>query len=298
MQQSASTALAPTILAILRGPSPLSDLWRGTLPSTLRTGLGSALYFSSLNALRERVALLSASSSSRSLHSTRSTSSSLPTLSNTANLLTGALARATVGTLLMPITVMKVRFESDIYAYRSLAGAAGDIYRRSGIRGFFAGVGATAARDAPYAGLYVLFYEQCKRRLGAVVAAPARISRGETREKQLGGGRVSQLARDVQQASMDARTAAGVNFASGVVAAGVATALTNPFDAIKTRLQLMPREYRGMWQAGRRIVREEGPRALMDGLGLRMVRKGLSSALAWTVYEEVVRWGRGEDAGK
>jgi solute carrier family 25 protein 38 len=195
---------------------------------------------------------------------------------------------------------MKVRFESDIYAYRSLAGAAGDIYRRAGVRGFFAGVGATAARDAPYAGLYVLFYEQCKRRLGAVVA-PSRASQEQWRERQRarqsGGGRVGKRERDVQQAGMDARTAAGVNFASGVVAAGVATALTNPFDAIKTRLQLMPREYRGMWQAGRRIVREEGLRALMDGLGLRMVRKGLSSALAWTVYEEVVRRGRGGDAG-
>jgi solute carrier family 25 protein 38 len=175
----------------------------------------------------------------------------------------------------MPVTVLKVRFESDIYAYRSLGGAVGDIYRSAGVRGFFAGVGATAARDAPYAGLYVLFYEQCKRRLAAVVAAAAQ-GRG-----MRDGGR------------MDARTAAGVNFASGVLAAGVATALTNPFDAIKTRLQLLPREYRGMWQAGRRIVREEGVRALMDGLALRMVRKGLSSALAWTVYEEVVSRGRG-----
>jgi len=28
---------------------------------------------------------------------------------------------------------------------------------------------------------------------------------------------------------------------------------------------------------------------LFDGLALRMARKGMSSALAWTVYEELVR---------
>lgn len=275
VQQSGAASLLPTLRAILAAPEPIRHLWRGTLPSALRTGVGSALYFSSLNALRERVALgLFTPPSRRPVHSA-SHSSTLPTLSNAANLTTGAAARATVGTLLMPVTVIKVRFESDIYAYRSLLSAGLDILRRDGARGLFAGVGATAARDAPYAGLYVLFYEQCKRRLSrlVVVASPD------------GPRRIT------------GATAAGINFVSGVGAAAIATFITNPFDAIKTRLQLMPREYRGMLQAGKRIVRQDGARALLDGLGLRMARKGLSSALAWTVYEEVVRRGVRSRAG-
>ena len=36
-------------------------------------------------------------------------------------------------------------------------------------------------------------------------------------------------------------------------------------------------------------MRAEGWKSLADGLGLRMGRKALSSAMAWTVYEELVR---------
>ena len=79
------------------------------------------------------------------------------------------------------------------------------------------------------------------------------------------------------------------NSLSGVLAAGFATAVTNPFDAVKTRLQLMPGKYGNMIVAGRRMIREDGLRSLFDGMGLRMGRKALSSALAWTLYEELIR---------
>ena len=288
MQQSSSTTLLSTFTAILNAPHPVRQLWRGTLPSALRTGIGSALYFSTLNLLRERVAqTLATSQPTTSLYAsspasitagtpTNSTSysSSLPTLSNGANLATGALARASVGTLLMPVTVLKVRFESDLYAYRSLTSAARTILRNEGPRAFFTGVSATAARDAPYAGLYVLFYEQCKRRLSRFVIVDNSNSTSISHHGHMRGA-----------------TSAGINFASGVLAATIATCLTNPCDALKTRMQLLPRQYPTMLQAASTMIREEGPRALLDGLALRMVRKGLSSALAWTVYEEVVRRG-------
>jgi len=223
---------------------PLTSLWRGTLPSAIRTGAGSALYFGGLDVLRRATA-----SGNRPAGA-----SGRPQLTNTANLLTGALARAAAGFVMMPVTVIKVRYESSLYAYSSMYAACTDIYKGSGLRGFFAGSGATAVRDAPYAGLYVLFYESLKSYL-----APSSVS------------------------------SAGVNFVSGSIAAATATAVTNPFDAIKTRLQLRPTEYRSLFRAGHRIVSEEGWKSLFDGLGLRMVRKGMSSALAWTVYEELVK---------
>ena len=64
---------------------------------------------------------------------------------------------------------------------------------------------------------------------------------------------------------------------------------SNPFDAVKTRIQLQPGRYRNTVSGARRMVREEGLRALWDGLALRMSRKAVSSALAWTVYEELIR---------
>ncbi|KAK5016994.1 hypothetical protein LTR16_001894, partial [Cryomyces antarcticus] len=155
---------------------------------------------------------------------------------------------------------------SSFYAYRTVLGAGRDILAKQGLRGFFAGFGATAVRDAPYAGLYVLFYEQSKRRLSS--ASPG----------------TQQPAR-----SMSISASAGINFMSGVVAAGLATAITNPFDAIKTRLQLMPARYENMVQAATIMLREDGVRSLFDGLALRIGRKALSSALAWTVYEELIR---------
>lgn len=196
-------------------------------------------------------------------------SSSLPKLSNIANLTTGAIARASAGFLLMPMTIIKVRYESSFYSYRSIAGAGKDILKTEGIRGFFSGFGATAVRDAPYAGLYVVFYEQLKKRL-SLFAENVPVT------EELAG-------------SMKASTSASINFASGILAAALATAMTNPFDAIKTRIQLQPHYYKNIMHAGRKMVREEGMKSLFDGLGLRMGRKALSSALAWTLYEELIR---------
>lgn len=170
---------------------------------------------------------------------------------------------------MMPVTVLKVRYESDYYAYRSLWGAAKDIVRHEGVRGLFAGFGATAIRDAPYAGLYVVFYEQFKKSV-AVLLRP--VSNGDAVD------------------GTAAPSGATVNFLSGAFAAGLATTITNPFDVVKTRVQLMPHKYRNMVRATTLMLREDGVRSLFGGLGLRMGRKALSSALAWTVYEELVLW--------
>lgn len=278
VQQSRSTSLLETIRTISNGPNPIRQFWRGTLPSTLRTGCGSAIYFSTLNALRRRASVLAASQSHNGILSPAAAgagrgsehSSSLPKLSNTANMATGAVARTWAGFVMMPVTVLKVRYESNLYNYNSLLSASRDILRTEGPRGFFAGFGATAVRDAPYAGLYVLFYELSKKRLSLLAARledPSSSSR----------------------AALSSSTSAGIHLVSGVAAAGLGTAITNPFDAIKTRLQLMPEQYGNMVIAARKMVAEEGFRSLFDGLGIRIARKAISSALAWTVYEDLIR---------
>ncbi|CAG7949720.1 unnamed protein product [Penicillium olsonii] len=277
VQQSQGAALLPTLKAILSSQNPIRGLWRGTLPSALRTGFGSALYFTSLNALRQAVAQSNPLALASPVTGVKS-SSVLPKLSNTANLATGAVARVAAGFVMMPVTVLKVRYESDYYAYRSLLGAGRDIVRTEGFRGLFAGFGATAARDAPYAGLYVLLYEQLKRRLALMTTQSS------------DGATVSSVS------------SSSINFVSGAAAAGMATAITNPFDAVKTRVQLMPAKYGNMVHATRLMLRENGLRSLFGGLGLRMGRKAISSALAWTVYEELIlraekRWESNHQMG-
>jgi solute carrier family 25 protein 38 len=275
VQQSGSHSLAAAIADIRAAPRLLPALWRGAVPSALRTGFGSAIYFTSLNDIRESAARITPTTAASPGGNT--TSSSLPKLSNTSNLLAGAAARSFAGLLLMPLTVLKVRYESTLYSYTSLASAARDIFSKEGLRGFFAGYGATAIRDAPYAGLYVLFYEQSKKRLSALfptTTTPGTASGG-------GGG------------GMALSHAASINFTSGVLSGIVCSVISNPFDAVKTRIQLQPGQYRNMVQAARRMVGEEGARALWDGLALRMSRKAVSSALAWTVYEELIRRAEG-----
>lgn len=203
-------------------------------------------------------------------------SSSLVKLSNTGNLLAGAVARTFAGMLLMPLTVIKVRYESNLYSYGSIAAAGKDIFAREGARGFFSGFGATAMRDAPYAGLYVLFYEQSKKRLSAW--------HGESNANAAASSSSSATT-----AAMGLSTSAGINFSSGVIAGAACSMISNPFDAVKTRIQLQPGVYRNTFHAAHRMVTQEGFRSLLDGLALRMSRKAVSSALAWTVYEELVR---------
>ncbi|AEO54396.1 hypothetical protein MYCTH_2296934 [Thermothelomyces thermophilus ATCC 42464] len=314
VQQSGAHSLSAAIADIRAAPRLLPALWRGAVPSALRTGFGSAIYFTSLNAIRQTVARLSSPPSSptttttttnyRGSSSSSSSSSSLPKLSNTSNLLAGAVARCFAGLILMPLTVLKVRYESTLYSYTSLASAARDIAAKEGPRGFFAGYGATAVRDAPYAGLYVLFYEQSKKRLSSLFPPRDRDDDARGREAPLGG--VGIQGRDgprqeeeettgagagarARPAGMGVSRAAAINFASGVLSAVVCSVVSNPFDAVKTRIQLQPGRYRNMAQGARRMVAEDGLRALWDGLALRMSRKALSSALAWTVYEELIR---------
>ncbi|KAL2118965.1 hypothetical protein VTJ04DRAFT_5924 [Mycothermus thermophilus] len=290
VQQSGTNSLSSAIADIRAAPRLLPALWRGAVPSALRTGFGSAIYFTSLNAIRQTAARLSPgrSATAGATPNPQSSSSSLPKLSNTSNLVAGAVARSFAGFILMPLTVIKVRYESTLYSYTSLASAGRDILAKEGVRGFFSGYGATTLRDAPYAGLYVLFYEQSKKRLSALVAP------------------VSSASQSSQTTMMATPHAATINFTSGILAGGLCSAVSNPFDAVKTRLQLQPARYRNMVFGAATLVREEGIRALWDGLALRMARKALSSALAWTVYEELVRraevgWersrGRGEMRG-
>ena len=311
---SSSRTIRTCLAEILAQPEPIRELWRGTVASALRTGFGSALYFTTLNAMRREVARLPAlgdgmvgtgrpggdgrkDSETPTLTSTSrlslSSASALPRLSNTANLATGAAARALAGLILMPVTVLKVRMESNLYdghdnqgkkaaassstsssqtkkTRNTMRAATRAIAQTDGLRGFFAGTGATAVRDAPYAGLYVLFYERSKDILGRARAVTPLSSSSSS--------------------SSSSQSAISTNLISASLAAGLATAVTNPFDAIKTRLQLQPHRYGNMLRAARIMIKQEGGvRTLFDGLALRMGRKALSSAIAWTVYEEIIR---------
>lgn len=252
-QQTVGLSIASTIRS-----QPILSLWRGTVPSALRTSVGSGLYLTLLNSTRSYISFR------QNGVNLENSSSKLPRLSSTLNLATGSFARATVGFITMPITIIKVRYESSIYSYSSLIEATRHIAKTEGVRGFFSGFGATTLRDAPYAGLYVLFYEKMKYGLSNA------FSQGD---KGLYSFKKSTM----------------INLTSAVVSSSISTALTAPFDTVKTRMQLEPKKFAKFQKTVLYMLRNERSR-LFDGLSLRLIRKGCSAGIAWCIYEELIKY--------
>lgn len=232
-EQKVDSATRITLSGELKKLTNIRDLWRGAIPSAIRTSVGAGLYFTSLSISRDYLASLKENPSS-----TISSSSVLPKLSAYENLIIGSLMRALVGFATMPVTVVKTRFESNEYNYRSIYEAVKGIYQdnpnsKGSMTNFFRGSIATLARDCPYAGLYVLFYEFFKNDLMP---------------------KLSPI--EVQDDGFLSR-AAFINSSSAVLAASVSTTITAPFDAIKTRLQLSDKKL-SFREATNGIVKERG----------------------------------------
>lgn len=265
LQQSQSGSLRSTIKSL----DSYSQLWRGTLPSALRTSIGSSLYLASLNVFRTAIAKGKVQVAQNVPPTSTVSSSTLPRLSMAENLVTGGLTRGFVGFLTMPVTVIKVRYESTMYNYNSLWESISSIYSKEGTRGFFNGFAATAARDAPYAGLYVLLYEQSK------VSIPKIFNITK--------------ASDSNNNLFNFKRSALINSLSAFLAASLATTITAPFDTVKTRMQLEPRKFKGFLKSFGMIVKNEGVLRLFDGLSLRLTRKAFSAGIAWGIYEEIIK---------
>lgn len=62
----------------------------------------------------------------------------------------------------MPVTGSVLPLQSGRYGYTSVYAALRTIYRSEGHRGLFSGLTATLLRDAPFSGIYLMFYSQTK----------------------------------------------------------------------------------------------------------------------------------------
>lgn len=85
------------------------------------------------------------------------------------------------------------------------------------------------------------------------------------------------------------------SMASGFLATCPGMVLTNPFDIVKTRLQVQektaggaPPKYRGLFHAMGVIAKEEGVGQLYRGLLPRMLRVPPGMAITWAVTDQVV----------
>ncbi|KAF8313389.1 mitochondrial carrier [Clavulina sp. PMI_390] len=253
-QQQRITPVTGIVRGILNNEGGLAALWRGTLPTVIRNVPGVALYFYCLQGMRSSMATMPMFSVQAPPSSSRL--SVLPKLSPTGNLLAGAVARVSVGFVLNPFTLLKARFESDLYRNQSIWKGLKDVVEAHGARGLLQGFTASAIRDAPYSGIFVLSYELFK-----------------------------------QHASESPKMPHYLIFYIGAAAATVSTLVTQPFDVAKTNMQVHPRQYTSVSQTFISLAKQErGMQAYFDGLSFRLVKKGFSSAISWAVYEMFLRY--------
>ncbi|KAF9224431.1 solute carrier family 25 member 38 [Gyrodon lividus] len=241
----------------------MKGLWRGTTATLVRNVPGVALYFTSLTHLRS----VMSNSPYFSVQETTTTKDGLktilPKLTSQGNLIAGATARVGVGFLLNPFSLLKARFESELYAYKSLSGSLLSIARMGPpelMRGFV----ASSLRDAPYSGLFVVIYETIKR---------------ESSES------IIPLLQNMTYLAPSAY-ATSIHSFSAASAGAIATMATHPFDVIKTKMQVRSEErYRGFVSTVSRTWQHRGVAGFFDGASLRMSRKILSSVIGWAIFE-------------
>lgn len=214
-------------------------LWKGMTPSIARCVPGVGLYFSSLHWLKTKFSIDDKN------------------LSALQSVTLGAVARSMSGALLIPITVVKTRFESGVYSYSGVVDALRQIYKIEGCRGLSAGLLPTLFRDAPFSGLYLMFYTRAKNAL--------------------------------PQELFQSQYVAPVNFTCGITAGILASVVTQPADVIKTKMQLYPYKFNGVWSVVVYVHNKYGVKGYFKGMVPRMLRRTLMAAMAWTVYEQITK---------
>jgi len=78
------------------------------------------------------------------------------------------------------------------------------------------------------------------------------------------------------------------HFSSGVLAGLLAAAFTQPFDVIKTKVQLYPNKFSSLLDVIQFVHRKYGFQGYFKGLAPRLMRRTLMAAMAWTVYERMM----------
>ncbi|XP_063796390.1 mitochondrial glycine transporter isoform X2 [Pseudophryne corroboree] len=192
-------------LKVIRNENFLG-LWKGVSASFLRCIPGVGLYFSTLYSLKEHIFLGK-------------------DLAPLQSVLLGAGSRTVAGVCMLPFTVVKTRYESGNYGYKSVFGALGNIYRIEGPRGLFSGLTATLLRDAPFSGIYLMFYTQTK---------------------------MFTIHNNITTTFTPL-----TNFSCGIIAGILASVSTQPADVIKTHMQLSRAKYCWTGQAALCIYQKE-----------------------------------------
>lgn len=178
-------------------------------------------------------------------------------LSAVAHLTAGALGGVAASFIRVPTEVVKQRMQTGQFA--SAPDAVRMIASKEGFRGLYAGYGSFLLRDLPFDAIQFCLYEQL--RIGYKLAAKRDLNDPE-------------------------------NAIIGAFAGALTGAITTPLDVIKTRLmtQGSANQYTGILNCVQTVVREEGPRALLKGIGPRVLWIGIGGSIFFGVLESTKRF--------
>ncbi|XP_025411740.1 mitochondrial glycine transporter B-like [Sipha flava] len=165
--------------------------------------------------------------------------------------LAGFSARCITVSLLMPFTVLKSRTECGQYHYATLTSGLSGIRSSEGWKALCRGWIPTILRDAPFSALYFMFFIKFKN-----------IELFEDRKKPY------------------------YTFGCGLLAGGIASCITHPFDVIKTTQQVS-KDNIPLLDAIVLIKQKYGLMGYMNGLSLRILRRSLIAAITWTIFDKL-----------
>ncbi|KHJ42663.1 hypothetical protein D918_07154 [Trichuris suis] len=163
----------------------------------------------------------------------------------------GFLARALTGMLFLPLTVLKTHAESAHVHRWSLGNTVRMLITKGRFGALYAGMLPTLIRDAPYAGLYLFLYRM-------------------------------QLS-SAQLCFEDPPF--WVHFGCGLSSGFAACLITQPFDMVRTQMQLFPDANTSMRSTFKATVRQGGWPLLLTGFLPRVIKKSLTSACSWTIFD-------------
>ncbi|XP_030975241.1 S-adenosylmethionine carrier 1, chloroplastic/mitochondrial [Quercus lobata] len=178
-------------------------------------------------------------------------------LSAAAHLTAGAVGGMAASLIRVPTEVIKQRMQTG--QFTSAPDAVRLIVSKEGFKGLYAGYGSFLLRDLPFDALQFCIYEQL--RIGYKAAAQRDLNDPE-------------------------------NAIIGAFAGALTGAITTPLDVIKTRLMVQgsANQYKGIFDCVQTIVREEGPPALLKGIGPRVLWIGIGGSIFFGVLESTKRF--------
>merc|ERR1719310_1850875 len=181
----------------------------------------------------------------------------------------GGVASCVAETITMPVDVVKTRLQMDgssgIKQYNGTMDCAGKMVKAEGPSALFKGLPPALVRQSTYGSLRYGLYGPIKNSLGIKAGQPVPLYK-----KILAGG----------------------------TAGAVASAIANPTDLMKVRLQtdgmlkdaegnFLPKKYTGMSHAFFSIIEEEGVLGLWTGVGPTVGRATALAAAELATYDEV-----------